>query len=397
MRIDIGRLGLLLFGLLLLYISGIYLGSIFLYAYYLLLFYTLFDLSQLFLTFAGLKVYQEFSTNHPVKGEEFDYVFVLANEMLIPTPLVRIRFMELRPGESPLLPPMERVLGPGKKVRVSSRISCPYRGVYRVGAEGLEIGDLLGVLQLRRGLPGRTFYVLPRILEIERLFFSSHRNSLSAMHSKRGGQEDFALYQGARVYREGESVRHFDWKRFLSSGVPVLKEYGTTSEPGVTIYLDLRPVPEGRFLPAEVEDCVMEALLSIIAFFQRRRIPVELKAAGAEPWRRRVDREELFKELHSESAEILFDGTVPPTRLFAAESAVLQEEGRTVLFITHREDGGVLELIEQHSGEGLGLAALLVTSGLKRSLRSGLEAYVQELSYRGAMVKALGRPEEIRG
>lgn len=396
MRIDLGRAGLLLFGLILLFISGSYLGSIFLLAYYLLLFYVVYDLLQALLSFSRLRVYQEFSTNHPVKGEEFDYGFILANEMIIPTPLVRIRFMELRPGEAPLLAPLEKVIAPGRKIGVNSRISCPYRGIYRVGAEFLEIGDLLGVLRLRRRLPGRTFYVLPRILRVERLFFSSHRLSLSAKPSDRGYDEDYALYQGARPYRQGQSVRHFDWKRFLASGVPVLKEYGTTSEPGVTIFLDLRPVPEDRALPAEVEDCVMEALVSVIAFFRRHDVPVELTAAGAFPWRRRVDSEASFKELHMESAEILFDGSIPPDQLFAAESAGLQEEGRTVLFITHREDGGVLELIEQRSGEEFGLAALLITSGLKRDFRLGLEAYVQELAYRGAMVKAVGRAEEIR-
>ena len=388
MKIETGRAGLLLFGLLILYLAAVYLGSFFLYIYYVILFYALFSILQVFVSLAFLRTYQEFSTSHPVKGEELDYSFILSNESRLPSPLLRIRFLKIHPGAPPLLPPVERVLPPGRRLRLKARISCPYRGVYLVGAQYLEVVDLLGILHLRKRLQGRTFYVLPRITELSGLFFSANRRTLSSSSASLGLEEDFSLFQGMKPYREGQSVRHMDWKHFAVAGAPVLKEYGTTAEQGVCIYLDLRPVPRQRGNPHAVEDCMMEVLISLTSYFLKRGVSLLVRGAGRELIERQIATAAAFSSFHRETASLPFDGVLAPTLFF-------REEERTSLFLTHREDSGVLELAEASAGRGCGTAAILVTLGMDLQVRRGIERYTRELAERGVPVRSLHTPEEL--
>jgi uncharacterized protein (DUF58 family) len=387
-KIETGRAGLLLFGLLILYLAAVYLGSFFLYIYYVMLFYALFSILQAFVSRVFMRTYQEFSTSHPVKGEELDYSFILSNESRLPSPLLRIRFLKMHPGAPPLLPPAERVLPPGRRLRLKARISCPYRGIYNVGAQYLEVADLLGIIHLRKRLQGRTFYVLPRITELSGLFFSSKRRALSSSSASFGMEDDFSLFEGMKPYREGQSVRHMDWKRFAVAGTPVLKEYGTTAEKGVCIYLDLRPVPPQRGNPHAVEDCVMEVLVSLTDYFLKRGLQLLVRGAGRELIERQITGEAAFGSFHRETASMTFNGTLSPVLLF-------REDERTSLFITHREDSGVLELAEASAGRGCGTAAILVTLGMDSHVRRGIELYTRELAERGVPVRALRSAEEL--
>ena len=388
MKIEPGRLGLLLFGILILYLAAVYLGSFFLYIYYVLLFYALFSFFLAFVSLAFSRTYQEFSTSHPVKGEELDYSFILSNESRLPSPLVRIRFLEIHPGSPPLLPPAERVLPPGRRLRLKARISCPYRGVYLVGAQSLEVVDLFGIFELRKRLEGRTFYVLPRVTELSGLFFSSTRRALFSSSSFYGLEEDFSLFQGMKPYREGQSVRHMDWKRFAAAGAPVLKEYGTTAEQGVCVYIDLRPVPSQRGNPHAVEDCMMEVLVSVTSYFLKRHVPVLVRGAGRDLIERQIESEAAFGSFHRETASLPFDGVLAPTLLF-------REDERSSLFITHREESGVLELAEASAGRGCGIAAIIVTTGMNPRVRRGIEHYTEELAERGLPVRTLSSPAEL--
>ena len=387
-RIATGKGGLLLFGILILGIAGIYLGSYVLYLFYILLFYALFALLQLLVSIGRIRLYQEFSTNHPVKGEEIDYRIHLANESLLPSCLLLIRFRTTHPGADPILPAVERILLPGKRLAMKARIRCPYRGVYRVGVETLELVDLFGIITYKKSLPGRTFYVLPRVLALAGPFFSLHRRLLSTESADPAGDEDFARFKGLRPYRAGESVRHLDWKRFSAQGATAVREYSSGSARGVTIYLDLRPVPPDRSSVYEVEDCVMEVLVSLCARFLADSVPVRIRAAGREPWDTRLESTADFPAFHRRTALLPFDGSVAP-------AALDLDETRTRLFLTHREDGGVLELVESSRDLRDRAAAVLITAGMTPRTRQGAEGYLKGLAERGFLVRAVEKSAEL--
>ena len=388
MRIATGTSGLLLFGILILGIAGIYLGSYVLFLFYILLFYALFALLQLLISIGRIRLYQEFSTNHPVKGEEIDYRIHLANESLLPSSLLRVRFLTIHPGADPILPAVERILLPGRRLAMKARIRCPYRGVYRVGAEVLELVDLFGIITYKKSLPGRIFYVLPRVVPLTGPFFSLHRRLFSTESADPVGDEDFARFQGLRPYRTDESVRHLDWKRFSAQGAPTVREYASGSARGVTIYLDLRPVPPDRSSAYEVEDCVMEVLVSVCARFLSDSVPVRVRAVGREPWDSYLQSNADFPAFHRRTALLPFDGSVSP-------AALDLDETRTLLFLTHREDGGIFELVESSRTLRDRAAAVLITAGMTPRTRQGAEEYLMSLAERGFLVRAVERSGEL--
>ena len=75
-----GRIGLYLLALFIVFLAGSYVVPFFFYLFFLLLLLPLLSFSYLLLTFLRLKYYQEFSSEHPMKGESVVYRLILANE-----------------------------------------------------------------------------------------------------------------------------------------------------------------------------------------------------------------------------------------------------------------------------------------------------------------------------
>ena len=73
------RIGLYSLALFLVYLAGSYVAPFFLFLFVVLLILPILSLLYLLLTFFPLKYYQDFSTEHPMKGESVIYRLSLAN------------------------------------------------------------------------------------------------------------------------------------------------------------------------------------------------------------------------------------------------------------------------------------------------------------------------------
>ena len=388
-RISWGKAGLLLFGGLILWLAGMYLGSFFIFLYYTYIGIIGFSLLQVLWSLTFIKIHQSFSTEHPVKGEAIGYSVILANESVLPGCQVKLLYRLVQPGVVIEDDGKELYLGIKTEYRNRFSVHCPYRGVYTIGLEYLEFADLTAVLRIRKAVEYRTFYVLPRVIRIESPL-RSISNRYSASSSVIGTEQDFGQFESFKPYRAGESVRHFSWKKFITTGQPLIKEYGRTSEPGMRIYLDTRRIEEPGRNFLEMEDCSVEILVALVKYCMDNTIPVSVRGAGRHDFDFQYaagQDGEVFHVFHRHTSEIDFSPhSVSPLNLFESDNELEGEWGGSVVFITCHNDVELFDFVERNTMNCDLFAAVVNRSGFTETELLQSTHYFEHLKDRGVSV-----------
>ena len=389
-----------LFTLLLVQLGRYHIGLMFDFIFFLLLFLPTLSLIHLFLSIASIKYHQQFDTEHPIKGETLTYTLLLANESHLPSARLRIGFRTVWPGVDSELPPLDITLKRGERSERDYSISCPYRGVYTVGLERLILNDMLGFVTISRPVWHRTFYVYPRVIEAGYPFDVGEVSELSTGPNP-GASQDYSLFETLIPYRSGESIRHVAWKKFFALGEPYLKSYAKTSQPGVTIYLDLRREGDANPFILEREDCSIEILVALARSFLSNHIPISVQAFGQSRFRFSGENEEAFGRFYSDTVNLMFTNTISPTALYRGDA---HHSGlrSAVLFISHLIDPEILEILEDSKDAISGTATrevayILNQSGMQTRERDRSDELFGRMRESGSQVATVRSAEAIPG
>jgi uncharacterized protein (DUF58 family) len=267
---------------LVVYLAASYLGGILAYASRFLSVLLILDLVHLFWNFRRIRYSQNFSTTHPVKGQNVEYIFRLRMESPIPGSRVLVKFKGIRQDlrMDYGVRNMDFFPGAGAFKEHRNQIQCPFRGTYTVGLDSIELQDALAMVWITVPVWFITFYVYPRLVELESCRLIGEGKHAMATSIADGAIVDPTRFRSLTSYRPGESVRHLAWKKFAATGVPFLREWERSAFPGITLYLDTqrRCVPDYQSLQAE--DCALEILLALAHWFVGQDIPVYIRNEG---------------------------------------------------------------------------------------------------------------------
>lgn len=392
-RID--RIGPYSLALILVYLAGSYVAPFFLFLFILLLFLPILSLAYLLLTFFRLKYYQEFSTEHPVKGESVGYRLILANETLLPLHHLTVVFKTIHPFMEEVLPPFTTYIRSRSRLELPYQIRCPFRGIYTVGLEYLAGEDPLHFFVFRRRVWFRTFYVYPRILALRAFSTGTERSERLAQGSSTGSVPDFSLFNQLRSYRYGESLRHVAWKKFASTGTPFLKSYDTSAEPGLTIYLDLRQGKHTGMKALETEDVSLDTLVALVKYYLDHEVPVTVRAPGRTVYTFRGSGPSVFGPFYLSTMELIFQPTISPAALYRLDRQTHGYESTSAIIISHLFDPQVFSTVEESLNGDASVALILNRSGYSPEERRTVVPYLYSLSERGAGIRFVDGPEGI--
>ncbi|MCY4481684.1 MAG: DUF58 domain-containing protein [Spirochaetaceae bacterium] len=360
--------GVYLFAGVLAYLAAAYLGEFFAVFATVFILLPLVSLTILLIAAAGLRYNQHFSNEQPVKGQELQYRCIIENGSALPLPRVRARFRAIRPatggggtesGDAGGDAGASRTTGrdgggiltylPGHQfVEREQTVQLPYRGIYTVGLDRIEIGDTLQLFNVRPRVRAREFRVYPRILPIGEFQPGTERRLGTSEVGSLGNLPDYSLFNQLREYRPGESVRHLAWKKFASTGIPVIKEYDSTSEPAVSIYVDLRPVPSSAEDVLLTEDVTVEALVALVNHFLKRNLPVTVRAASRTSYEFIGDHASDFGRFYESTFDLLFVSDISAARLYETHLETgMNTEVNSMFFITHLLDPELLILLDE--------------------------------------------------
>jgi uncharacterized protein (DUF58 family) len=381
--------------LFLVYLAGSYVSPFFLFLFVILLVLPIASLLYLVLTFFSLKYYQEFSNEHPAKGESVVYRLSLANETVLPLHCLTVEFAAIRPFMEEVLPRFTTYVRAKSRIEKRYEILCPFRGIYTVGLESLAAEDPLHFFVFRRQIWHRTFYVYPRVLPLRSFSTGVERSERPAQGSSTGAVPDYALFSRLRAYRHGESLRHLAWKKFASTGTPFLKQYDTSAEPGVTIYLDLRQTRLTGLEALATEDVSVDILVALVKFYLDREVPVTVRAPGRSPYTfRGIDRSD-FQRFYLSTMELLFQPAISPAALYHLDRQTGGYESSSAIIVSHFFDPEVFAAVDESlSGENP-VALVLNRSGYTHEQRNTALPYLHSLSERGASIRFVDGPGEI--
>ena len=375
-----------LFTILLVHLGRVHIGGLFHYMHFLLIVAPPLSIIHMGLSISAVKYNQSFDTDHPIKGEQLTYTLLLANESYLGTPRIRISFTTVQPGVKSHIDSLDLSLKRGQRLDLAYKISCPFRGIYTVGLHRMEIDDLLGFVRISRPVWHKTFYVYPRIIDASYPFTVGDVSDLSTGPNP-GASQDYSLFESLVPYRNGESVRHIAWKKFFALGEPYLKSYARTSQPGITIYFDLRRDEEPVAEVLEREDCSVEILVSLVKYFLDRDVPVSIHAMSQSRYRFAAETRNAFELFHKDTINLLFTHTISPAEIFLADTLEMMPRS-SVLFITHRMDSEIIAImddtLESQSSEAPEVACIVNQTNMDKKTVEACTLVFDELREKGA-------------
>ncbi|MFW6362583.1 MAG: DUF58 domain-containing protein [Spirochaeta sp.] len=282
LKIHIGPLLLWSFSIALLHLGGIYLGGMFAFLRFIVLLFPLFSIVYMAVVYSGLRLNQQFSTEHPQKFETVEYQFILGNESRLPSYPLQLSFAV---GGHTLEHLHSRCsIEAHSQFTFMHTVTCPYRGVYTVGSSEIRLVDILGILSLYLPVWYRTFYVYPRILPLTAALLQVS-SAARAAHIPEGAVADLTLVRSITEFRTGAEMRHIAWKKFAQHGIPMIREYDSSSSQGLNIVIDTRgsrkPGSADQYTAdTEIEDVSLESALSLAGRCVELGIPTMLHADG---------------------------------------------------------------------------------------------------------------------
>jgi uncharacterized protein (DUF58 family) len=363
LKIKTGAVGVYLIGFVILYLPAMSMAGILLYAFCLYAAFPLISFVFLLIAFFRFRYYEQFSTEHPVKGQEVSYKISLASEARVPGPYVSVRFKLISPDVSAELKDIHTALESGGIYSRTYTIRYPFRGVYKVGIDYIALRDLLGWISLYPGVWYRTFYVYPRIIELARVF-PRLQNVIEASGYGQGILDDYTLFRNLQEYGAGQSVKHLAWKKFASTGELFIKIYEKTSWPGVEIYLDLRREDTAGNRILEREDCSVEILVALVKYFFQKQIPTRIHAVnGRDRYEFFGSDRSFFTEFYKSTVNLAFADDYSPGHVFKADMQDKLINASTIIFVTHSLDPEILELVSGSWNSELAVFAVINQSG----------------------------------
>ena len=362
------------------HLTASYLGGIFGYVSRFLLVLLVLDLLHLFWCFHRIRYSQNFSTTHPVKGQDVEYLLRLRLESPIPGVRLRVRFKGIR-QDLRLdygMKPLDFFPGAGTFDEYRKQVQCPFRGIYTVGMDSLELQDTLAMIWIKVPVWFITFYVYPRLIELDscRLAGEGKRELASSLPD--GTVVDPTRFRSLSGYRPGDSVRHLAWKKYAATGIPFIREWERSAFPGITLYLDTQRRGEADYQSLLTEDCALEILLALAHWFLRQDIPVFIR--GEAGMFRLEDRTVAFSRFVANTANIVFcpqNEAGQPCLIRDLESDIHTGTLATVAIvgIFRSFDREVVSFLEDYRDEYRHSSAIVVGSALSSEELEQVRAY----------------------
>ncbi len=394
-RINLLAFCIYLFGFFVFYLAGSYMGTLFSILFYSYLFIPVVSASHLIFSFSKLRYHQKFSTERPVKGENVIYTLYVSNESFLPILNVLIKFKIIQPGHNEQLKDLSFYLKRQEEYSKSFTIKCPYRGIYSVGLDTLELQDVFGWFTISMKVWHRDFYVHPRVIELVPVF-SEYNKSTKSIGTNKGAVRDNTLLNGLKVYRPGESVRHMFWKKLISTGSPFLKTYEQTAYPGIDIYLDLRREKEPDPLILTREDCSLEIVVALVKYFLDNSINTAVRCFGKDEYLFLGTESSVFTKFHRSTLNIYFKDTISPLVLFNYNMHEKNIISNFILFVTHVFDPEILEYAVEFKDSGINVIVIVNQAGMiEQNRKLGLN-YIKSVRERGGYVLLVDGPDTIK-
>ncbi|QEN04790.1 DUF58 domain-containing protein [Thiospirochaeta perfilievii] len=276
-----------------LFLLGNYIGGLYSFLYIFLTLSLIFNFLHFIITINNLYYYQQFSIEHPIKGQNIEYTLTVENRFFLIPSIVQIKF-----NSALNLDDVNLNLKALSSLKIKNSFALPYRGIYRVGIKKILCTDLFNIFTYSISFWPRTFYVYPKInRDIKRIKRGFGENISQNLRSKNNSTE---FLETVEDYTINSKVNLISWKHFATYNEPYVKKFSSEESSYSYIFLDRTILPEDRKGPADD--------LSIEIFYSLIKLNIENnEVVKTNYWPNLKIKKESFKSIYKESIYISFD------------------------------------------------------------------------------------------
>jgi uncharacterized protein (DUF58 family) len=171
---------------------------------------------------------------------------------------------------------------PFQRVRRRLTVICDQRGVHTFGPTQISSGDPIGLRQRFTSVKDQQrLLVYPKLFRLEGLPVTL-RVPLGDVRSPLNHIGDPSRIAGVREYREGDPLRHVDWRATARGSSLLVREFEPTASWRVAVFLDMRA---SRSSIAGVSRDVLEFTIalgaSVLAYLVEHGVETGLYASGS--------------------------------------------------------------------------------------------------------------------
>ncbi|MBN2441914.1 MAG: DUF58 domain-containing protein [Spirochaetales bacterium] len=396
--IKIKALGLYLFSVALIYLAGSYFGGVMLFLFYCFMLLPVFSIIFLGIAVRGIKFFQYFSTDHPIKGENIEYRVVLSNESFVSISEIASRFVTIHPLMDRMIPDFKLSLKRGETKELSYTIACSYRGIYQVGLDSVLITDIMNFFTINIPIWHKTFYVFPRIIHINSFAFGIESFIYTGVNTAMSGITDNTLLKGIREYRRTDSIRHMYWKRFAAIGQPVIKEYDISTTPVVSVYVDLFNENKDRktITQFEKEDVTVEILTALAHYYLKANIKISIRCPCRPLFYFTGSVSEHFMDYYKQTNSLFSYSQNDLIQLLKIDIKLGILESKSIIIITHRIDSGLFNYVEESISSQLHFIVIFNHTKSEKHIQKKNRHFFNTLRDKGARIIEVHSAETIK-
>lgn len=221
------------------------------------------------------RVYQSIDSRQVVKESAVPYQFALTNEDFISYSHVSVIFCVDYSTAEGLRSGHPVCLLPGEKWTRETEIRCHYRGEYQVGIRRILVRDFLGLFEITYKISKPLeLRVLPRMVTLDRFALAEETDGRMEQW-KRSSRPEMPDAQ-TREYQSGDAIRQIHWKATARMQKLMSREMTEEPKEEISLFLTTMHYEGTEAERIEAEDKLIEAILAVAAFYQKRHTAVRV-------------------------------------------------------------------------------------------------------------------------
>lgn len=186
---------------------------------------------------AGIRVTEIYNLDKLECGAKFNVKYKILNRFILSIPNVCIKTdcEGCNNSENRFIS-----LAPGRNETINEEVSFNHRGRYGIGEISVYIKSLFGIFEKKYKIhTSKDIEVLPNEYDIQFSFLGNKNNNSG--FSGKSLMNDYDI-KGIKEYKQGDSIRHINWKNTAKGNKIMVNEYNGEAGNGDYIILDMNAI-----------------------------------------------------------------------------------------------------------------------------------------------------------
>ena len=263
------------------------------------------------------------------KGEALDYILTLKNNSFLPYLHVQTSFQadslcfDVDAAEQYIS------IGPSGRREIHFQLSAKYRGVYEIGVDRIWLYDFLGLFRFSQKQGRRMqITVMPDMRNVPYLPLDFMAREAEAAKTQMR-EESYSVVSDLRKYQPMDSFKKIHWKVSAKRNELISKNFQETERQAVILCVDNAKIRGPRQEALELEDSMMEAVVSVIAYCNQQGYSASLSAIGRED----TEFSGSFDYLFRAAAHLPFDSEYHFVTCLSRISELYSDPVNLILFV----------------------------------------------------------------